>query len=88
MRLSDYRAVGLAIGSRSRITTPTQKTASMDFDEGSRGQLGKLKKFNKLSLFINCPRRYMVEILPIHRKTLYNQPIFLPVWKDLTLLKK
>ena len=38
MRLSDYRAVGLAIGSCVKDNNPlgTQKTISLDFDEEYR----------------------------------------------------
>ena len=53
-----------------------KKTVSLDFDEekAREGRQGNFK-ISQMIPFISIRRRYMAEILPIRRKTLYNQSI-------------
>ena len=90
MRLSDYRAVELAIGSWSRITTPLPRKRPFHWisHEGRQGNLKNLKNVTNYRCLLIVPAaiwlkycRYIVKPYTINQS-------FESVWKDLTLLKK
>ena len=77
---NDVRRMGRYMVPRVKNNNPlgTQNTVSLDFDEEYCRLVRAAKenpKFHKWSPFIDSRRHYLVEILPIRRKTLYTQSI-------------